>query len=72
MKIMCLKKTQKKRRSIGKECILHIENSKMLRFPEKSGATCETPFHVLFWVANFVKKKKTSISGPIRVLFGIN
>ena len=37
MKIMYLEtlKNTKKRRSIGKECLLHVEISKKLRFPEK-------------------------------------
>ena len=56
----------KKRRSIKKKCLVHIENSKKLRFPVRKGANCETPF--LAFLQNFVNKK-TAISGIIRLIF---
>ena len=66
MNIMCLSK-HRKRRSIGKKCFLHIENSKILRFAVEKGANCETPFPV------FAKKcQKTAISSLIRLAFEAN
>ena len=65
MKIVCLRK-HKKRSGIGKKRFVHNENSKILRFPGKNGAYCETPFLVYFCFFKFCQKKR-----PFRVLLGL-